>query len=94
MRRVHEELAGRCDRSARFVCALCLAWPDGHCETFEGTVDGEIVWPPRGGRGFGYDPVFRPTGEDLTFGEIDPDRKHEMSHRAHAFRKLVAACFG
>ncbi|MEX2642623.1 MAG: RdgB/HAM1 family non-canonical purine NTP pyrophosphatase [Acetobacterales bacterium] len=94
MRRVHEGLSDASDRSARFVCALCLAWPDGHCETFEGEVGGEIVWPPRGDRGFGYDPVFQPAGEDLTFGEIDPHRKHEMSHRADAFRKLVAACFG
>ncbi|MGE5546579.1 MAG: RdgB/HAM1 family non-canonical purine NTP pyrophosphatase [Solirubrobacterales bacterium] len=81
------------DRSARFVCALALAWPDGHCETFEGVVEGDIVWPPRGSQGFGYDPMFQPVGRDLTFGEMDPDAKHAISHRADAFRKLVAACF-
>lgn len=94
MAAVHDKLGEAQDRSARFVCALALAWPDGQCETFEGRVEGDLVWPPRGGRGFGYDPIFRPAGEDLTFGEIDPDRKHAMSHRAAAFRKLVAACFG
>ncbi len=81
------------DRSAHFVCALSLAWPDGHCETFEGRVDGTLVWPPRGDRGFGYDPVFVPLGRDLTFGEMDPDAKHAMSHRAAAFRLLIDACF-
>lgn len=77
-------------RTARFVCALCLAAPDGTLETFEGTVEGTIVWPPRGSRGFGYDPIFQPTGERLTFGEMEPARKHAMSHRADAFNKLVA----
>ena len=80
-------------RSAHFVCALSLSWPDGHTETFEGRVDGRMVWPPRGENGFGYDPVFQADGMDLTFGEMDPDKKHSMSHRADAFHKLVAACF-
>ncbi len=92
MERVERELGGAADRSAHFVCALALAWPDGHLETFEGTVHGTLVWPPRGGRGFGYDPVFVPDGHDLTFGEMEPEAKHAMSHRADAFRKLVAAC--
>jgi len=94
MSRVHAELGGNSDRSAGFICALALAWPDGHVETFEGRISGEIVWPPRGTRGFGYDPIFRPTGDDLTFGEIDPDEKHAISHRAIAFRKMIGACFG
>ena len=82
------------DRRARFVCALALAWPDGHAESFEGYVEGVIVWPPRGTNGFGYDPFFQPAGFDITFGEMEPARKHSMSHRADAFRQLVAACFG
>ncbi len=94
MQKVEELLRGQEDRSARFVCALALAWPDGHAEVFEGTVAGEIHWPPVGDRGFGYDPIFRPDGYDITFGEMDPAAKHTISHRADAFRKLVAACFG
>jgi XTP/dITP diphosphohydrolase len=78
-------------RDAHFICALALAWPDGHVEWFEGRVDGSLVWPPRGDRGFGYDPMFMPHGHDLTFGEMDPEAKHAMSHRADAFRQLVAA---
>ncbi len=93
MSKVHEALGDGPDRRARFVCALSLAWPDGHCETFEGVVEGDIVWPPRGGQGFGYDPIFRPLGHDITFGEMEPRSKHAISHRADAFRKLVAACF-
>ncbi len=80
-------------RTARFCCTLCLAWPDGHDEIFAGTVDGQVVWPMRGDRGFGYDPVFLPDGEIETFGEMDPKKKHAMSHRADAFAKLVAGCF-
>lgn len=80
-------------RDAHFVCALSLCWPDGHIESFEGRVDGSIVWPPRGLKGFGYDPMFQPLGHDRTFGEIEPDEKHAMSHRADAFRQLVTACF-
>lgn len=93
MQRVEQEIAGQDDRRAHFVCALALCWPDGHCETFEGRVDGTLVWPPRGERGFGYDPVFLPAGGAETFGEMDPDAKHAISHRADAFRRLVAACF-
>jgi len=78
---------------AHFVCALALAWPDGHVEAFEGRVDGLITWPPRGDKGFGYDPIFQPLGHDISFGEMDPDAKHAMSHRADAFAKLVAAVF-
>ncbi len=80
-------------RDAHFVCALSLCWPDGHIESFEGRVDGIIVWPPRGNQGFGYDPIFQPLGHELSFGEMKPDAKHAMSHRADAFRKLVAAVF-
>ncbi|MCR6629607.1 MAG: RdgB/HAM1 family non-canonical purine NTP pyrophosphatase [Magnetospirillum sp.] len=90
---VNDKLGASPDRAARFVCALALAWPDGHCETFEGVVDGDLVWPPRGSAGFGYDPMFQPRGHAITFGEMDPGKKHEISHRADAFRKLVAACF-
>lgn len=84
--------AGTEDFSARFVCALCLAWPDGHEELFEGEVRGRLVFPPRGDRGFGYDPIFMPDGYHETFGEMDPDAKHAISHRANAFRKLMKAC--
>lgn len=80
-------------RTARFICALSLAWPDGHVESFEGTVEGSLVWPMRGENGFGYDPIFLPEGGDLTFGEMDPDAKHAISHRADAFAQLVATCF-
>lgn len=93
MKKVHDALGDATDRSAYFVCALSLCWPDGHCETLQGTVDGQIVWPARGDRGFGYDPVFQPLGHDITFGEMDPRDKHAMSHRANAFRKLVDQCF-
>lgn len=79
-------------RDAHFVCSLAIAWPnDGQTETFEGRVDGTLVWPPRGARGFGYDPMFQPVGYDETFGEIEPNLKHQISHRADAFRKLVQA---
>jgi len=80
-------------RTARFICALSLAWPDGHVESFEGTVEGCLVWPMRGKNGFGYDPIFLPKGGDLTFGEMNAEAKHAMSHRADAFAQLVAACF-
>ncbi|MCE2509498.1 MAG: RdgB/HAM1 family non-canonical purine NTP pyrophosphatase [Alphaproteobacteria bacterium] len=93
MHRVHEMMEGHPDDSARFVCALALCWPDGHCETFEGTVEGQIVWPPRGSLGFGYDPIFVPEGHAITFGEMAPEEKHKISHRADAFRKLIDACF-
>lgn len=93
MDRVQTELTatGSLDRSAKFVCALAVVWPDGPEAVFEGEVHGHLVWPPRGDRGFGYDPVFVATGETLTFGEMDPGRKHAMSHRADAVKKLRAA---
>jgi len=94
MARVHEQIGVSAERRAWFVAALCLAWPDGHTETFVGRVDGEAVWPPRGERGFGYDPMFLPRGGTLTFGEMEPAAKHGVSHRASAFAQLVAACFG
>ncbi len=93
MAKVHAAMAGAAGRRARFVCALALAWPDGHCHTVEGVVDGDIVWPPRGDKGFGYDPIFQPLGHAVTFAEMDPAAKHAISHRADAFRKLVADCF-
>lgn len=93
MQKVEDGLAGKSDRSGKFICALALAWPDGYAETVEGTIGGALVWPPRGSQGFGYDPMFRPDGYDITFGEMDPAKKHEISHRADAFRQLVARCF-
>ena len=93
MHRIHEMMEGHPDTSAKFVCALTLCWPDGHCETFEGTVAGSLVWPLRGKNGFGYDPMFVPDGHEVTFGEMDADAKHAISHRADAFQKLIAACF-
>ena len=93
MRRVEEGLRGEKNRAAQFVSALTLAWPDGHTVSVEGTVQGELIWPPRGDRGFGYDPVFVAVGYDITFGEMDPVEKHQISHRADAFRKLVDLCF-
>lgn len=87
------------ERRARFVSALCVAWPDGHVEEFEGRVDGILVWPPRGDLGFGYDPMFAPDGETRTFGEMSREEKHGLppkgqglSHRARAFLKLAEAC--
>jgi XTP/dITP diphosphohydrolase len=93
MERVRTEL-GDGDRSAHFVCALALAWPDGYVETVEGRIDGTLNFPPRGDRGFGYDPIFTPLGRAITFGEMDQDEKHRISHRADAFRQLVERCFG
>jgi XTP/dITP diphosphohydrolase len=84
---------GDVPRTARFICALTLAWPDGHVESFEGKVEGTLVWPMRGKNGFGYDPIFLPLGGDMTFGEMEPAAKHAMSHRADAFTQLVDACF-
>lgn len=84
---------GDVPRTARFICALTLAWPDGHVESFEGKVEGTLVWPMRGKNGFGYDPIFLPLGGDMTFGEMEPAAKHAMSHRADAFTQLVNACF-
>lgn len=85
--------AGATDLSARFHSALAVAWPDGAVVAVEGTVDGTLAFPGRGARGFGYDPIFLPVGHAETFGEMDPDRKHAVSHRAVAFAKLKAALF-
>lgn len=96
MQLVHDNLAKlgpETGHDAHFVCALSLCWPDGHIESFEGRVDGTLAWPPRGDHGFGYDAMFQPIGHTQTFGEMDPEAKHAMSHRADAFAKLVAALF-
>lgn len=92
MVKVHDRLGDR-PRDAAFIAALALAWPDGHVECFEGRVEGRLVWPPRGERGFGYDPIFVPDGHGETFGEMDAEAKSRISHRARAFAKLAAACF-
>ncbi|MEO0360673.1 MAG: non-canonical purine NTP pyrophosphatase, partial [Pseudomonadota bacterium] len=92
--RMLEEANAPEPRRARFVCTLCLAWPDGHEETFRGEAPGRLVWPMRGERGFGFDPIFVPEGREETFGEMDPAEKHRISHRADAFAKLVKGCFG
>ena len=92
--RLLEEKNAPFPRKAAFNSTLCLAWPDGHDEVFVGRVEGQVVWPMRGDNGFGFDPVFLPDGESETFGEMDPARKHAMSHRAMAFAKFVAGCFG
>lgn len=89
--RAEWEASGGSD-TARFVCALALAWPDGELAIFEGVCEGRLTWPPRGLRGFGYDPMFVCERMTQTFGEIDPDKKHRISHRADAFRQLAAAC--
>ncbi len=80
--------------NARFRCTLVLAWPDGHEENFEGRIEGQITWPMRGEQGHGYDPIFQPVGQDIALGEMDPDEKNRIIHRADAFRKLVSGCFG
>ena len=92
MARIEAELGARRDAEARFACALALCWPDGHCELFEGTVEGRLAFPPRGGRGFGYDPIFVAAGHRRTFAEMAPADKDRISHRARAFAKLAAAC--
>ena len=92
MNRVNDALGLDQHRSASFICVLTLAWPDGHTESFEGRIDGNLCWPPRGDKGFGYDPMFVPLGHNSTFGEITTEEKQGMSHRAQAFSKLVAAC--
>jgi XTP/dITP diphosphohydrolase len=99
MARVQRELELRgatlpSDRAAHFVSALSLSWPDGEDQIFEGRAFGEVVWPPRGTLGFGYDPMFLPDGEEQTFGEMDPIAKDKMSHRAKAFEKFVKVCLG
>ena len=91
MNRIHDELRhkGLSTSAAKFVCALCVALPNGEHQTFEGEVHGHLTFPPRGGRGFGYDPIFVANGMEESFAEIDPAKKHAMSHRAKAFEKLL-----
>ena len=89
-----QELGPETDRSATFHCVLAIAWPDGEQAIYEGSCPGSLTWPPRGKLGFGYDPVFVPKGNEQTFAEIDPEQKHAISHRADAFKKLVADQFG
>jgi XTP/dITP diphosphohydrolase len=91
--RARDGWTGRRPR-ANFTAALCLAWPDGTAQAFIGKVYGHLVWPPRGTRGFGYDPMFVADGETLTFGEMEPAAKYAISHRARAFAKFVDACLG
>lgn len=79
-------------RTAQFRCTLVLAWPDGHDEVFEGVMPGKVIWPMRGAQGHGYDPIFVPSGHDVTFAEMAPTLKNQISHRADAFRKLVEGC--
>jgi XTP/dITP diphosphohydrolase len=93
MQRIEREMRGHGDRTARFICALSLAWPDGHCETFQGEIKGVLTFPPSGEKGFGYDPIFIADGHGVTFAEMEPAEKHAISHRADAFRQLVAVCF-
>lgn len=92
MQAVREKMGDARDMSAWFVCVLAIAWPDGEVTDFRGEVRGEVAWPPLGENGFGYDPMFRPTGHGETFGEMEPAAKHAMSHRADAFRLFVDAC--
>ncbi|MEM8800383.1 MAG: RdgB/HAM1 family non-canonical purine NTP pyrophosphatase [Pseudomonadota bacterium] len=96
MEKVHVALidhkAPASEWTAHFTCALCIAWPDGHEEVFLGRVDGHLIWPPRGDHGFGYDPMFIPEGHQQSFGELAPEIKHAMSHRADAFQQLKTAC--
>ena len=93
MQRVQAEIGANADRRAWFTAALCLAWPDGETATFLGRVEGTAIWPPRGERGFGYDPMFVPLAGSRTYGEMEPAEKHATSHRARAFAQLLAACF-
>lgn len=89
-----DEKSASTPRKAAFMCTLCLAWPDGHDEIFVGRVDGQVVWPMRGSHGFGFDPVFQPNGHSVTFGEMLPEEKAPLTHRADAFNKFVAGCLG
>lgn len=99
MGRVHDGLAERfgsfdkADKRARFIAVLCLIWPDGHREIVEGDIRGDLVYPPRGDGGFGYDPMFKPDGQNLTFGEMPPAAKRQLSHRARATDRLLEKCF-
>ncbi len=92
MAKIEKALKGTKERGAAFICALSLAWPDGHVQSVEGRVEGHLEFPPRGNKGFGYDPIFVPQGYEITFAEMDPREKHTISHRAKAFEKLVHSC--
>jgi XTP/dITP diphosphohydrolase len=97
MQRVHEEMSARRawkgePARANFISVLCLAWPDGQTQLFEGKVYGHVVWPPRGYNGFGYDPIFVADGETLTFGEMEPKKKYAISHRTRSFEHFKHAC--
>lgn len=92
MKKIHNRLGDSKDRGAAFVCVLALADPRGGEQVFEGRLEGTIIWPPRGDKGFGYDPVFVPDGYDMTFAEMEPEQKHRISHRARAFAKMLQAC--
>jgi XTP/dITP diphosphohydrolase len=97
MERVHKEMSARYGWNgqpspAHFTSVLCLAWPDGKTEEFEGKVYGHVIWPPRGGNGFGYDPIFVAEGQTLTFGEMEPKKKYAISHRTRAFEHFKRAC--
>ena len=94
LRKVDREAKEVTPRTARFVCSLTLAWPDGKVAVFGGTVEGIICWPPRGDMGFGYDPIFVPTGHEKSFGEFDPEWKNSISHRAEAFSKFLTNIYG
>lgn len=93
MQKIHDALGDTKDRSAYFVCALALVWPDGREDVFEGRINGQLIWPMRGDKGFGYDPIFMADGHNITFAEMQPDEKHAISHRALAFAKLVDSVF-
>ncbi len=93
MNRINEELGCNADRRAAFICVLAMVWPDGHIVSVEGRVEGEIIWPPRGEKGFGYDPIFQPNGKNKTFAEMNADEKKTMSHRGQAFEKLIENYF-
>lgn len=95
MQRVHDAMVedGDGETGAAFYCALCIAFPDESSRTYLGKVEGDIVWPPRGEKGFGYDPIFQPKGFDISFGQMEPQKKHSMSHRADAFAKFIASEF-
>ena len=93
MERVQKEIGTNPDRAATFVCALALAWPDGRLDAFEGRMNGKIVWPARGNKGFGYDPIFVPNGCEKTCAEMDPSQKDSLSHRRRAFEALVTGLF-
>lgn len=94
MARVNREIDTSEDRRAWFVCALCLAWPDGHTASFLARSEGTVIWPPRGAHGFGYDPMFVPFGSNQSYGEMTAAEKQSTSHRARAFAQLVPACIG